>query len=217
MDDVVALAHFQCAAQVDAQADDLAPGKALVLLQVAGDGGEQLHADEDVPADAVLVGVDGVVLIADDVAVALELAHEGDLAVEVLDVIPEVGGRTVPVHAVRKDLLQLVGRGWDGDGLQRAGEHGVELVAALDLEHLAVAACTDIAFDVPRAEKRLVALIVFVVHDVPHFHAGDSPLLMAGRGLTAFLRPGRPAPFRRRGPASGRAAAFWARSAGLTF
>ena len=139
----------------------------MVLLQVAGDGGEQLHADEDVPAHAVFVGEHLVVLVAHDVAVALELAHEGDLPVELLDVIPKVGGRTVHVHAVGQDLVQLPLAGRDGHGLERTGVHGVELIPALDLEHPAVAARADEALDAPLAEERLIPLVILVFHADP--------------------------------------------------
>ena len=167
VDDVVPLANFQRLAQVHAQLDDLAAGEGVVLLQVAGDGGEQLHADEDVPAHAVFVGEHLVVLVAHDVAVALELAHEGDLPVELLDVIPEVGGSAVHVHAVGQDLVQLPLAGRDGHGLERTGVHGVELIPAFDLEHPAVAARADEALDAPLAEERLIPLVILVFHADP--------------------------------------------------
>ena len=164
VDDVVLPAHFQRAAQVGAQADDLGPGEGLVLAQCVVDGPEQLHADEDIPPDAVLMGDDLVVLIAHDVAVAFQAAHEGDLAVQLLHIVAEIGGCALAVHAGFQHLLILAFVRRDGDGLQRAGEHHVE-IPALDLEHLAVAARTDETLDVPGAEEGLVALIVFVVHD----------------------------------------------------
>ena len=100
MDDIVLLADLQRAAQVDAQMDDFSPGEGMVLTQIIGDRRQQLHPDEDIPTQTILVGEQRMILVADNVAVALEFAHQGDLPVQVTDIIPEIGGRPFPVHAV---------------------------------------------------------------------------------------------------------------------
>ena len=166
VDDVVFLAHFQRAAQVDAQAKDLGPGEDLLPAQVVVDGPEQLHADEDIPPAAVWVGVGPVVLIADDGAVALEPLHQGDLLFDVIDIFLEVVGHAFLVHAAGQDRVQLILRGRDGQRLHGAGAHGAQGVAALDLEHLAVAARADEPPQPPLAEKRLIAPVIFLLHGV---------------------------------------------------
>jgi len=107
-----------------------------------------------------------VVLIADDGAVALEPLHQGDLLFDVIDIFLEVVGHAFLVHAAGQDRVQLILRGRDGQRLHGAGAHGAQGVAALDLEHLAVAARADEPPQPPLAEKRLIAPVIFLLHDV---------------------------------------------------
>ena len=167
VDDVVPLAQFQRAAQVDAHAHHLAPGHLHGALQVDVQRGEQLHADEDIPADAVFVGDDLVVLVAHDVALGLELAHQLDLVGDGVR-----AGAIVRRNAVAGEVVglnggaQVVFRLGQADDLQRAGVHGAQRVPPLDLEHSAVTARADAALDAPLAKERRVFFVIrFRSHD----------------------------------------------------
>ena len=161
------LAQFQRAAQVDAHAHHLAPGHLHGALQVDVQRGEQLHADEDVPADAVFVGDDLVVLVAHDVALGLELAHQLDLVGDGVRTGAVVGRNAVPGEVVGLDGgAQVVFRLGQADDLQRAGVHGAQRVPPLDLEHPAVTARADAALDGPLAKERRVFFVIrFRSHD----------------------------------------------------
>ena len=71
MDDVVPLTKLQRFADIDAEPDDVPP-RHRVLIDIRQQRMQQLHADENVPADAVGVPEDGVILIADNIAGAFE-------------------------------------------------------------------------------------------------------------------------------------------------
>ena len=65
------MSKLQRLANVDAELDDVAP-RHRMLVNIRQQRVQQLHADENVPADAVGVPEDGVILIADNIAGAFE-------------------------------------------------------------------------------------------------------------------------------------------------
>ena len=149
MDDVVFLAHLQSTAQVNTQLDDLPPCERLICFLEDGDGGQQLHSDEHIPAHPVLVGLDVVVLVAHDVAVAFQAAHQSDFPVQALRIIAEIDRCAVPIHAVGQQVFQIVLRRRHRDGLECSSIHCPESIFPFDLEHLAVASLADETLDVP--------------------------------------------------------------------
>ena len=66
-----ALAKLQRLADIDTEPDNVPP-RHRVLIDIRQQRVQQLHADENVPADAVRVPEDGVILIAYNVASAFE-------------------------------------------------------------------------------------------------------------------------------------------------
>ena len=71
MDDIVPLAQLQRLTNVDAELDDVPP-RHRVLIDIRQQRMQQLHPNQNVPADAVGVPEDGVILIADNIAGAFE-------------------------------------------------------------------------------------------------------------------------------------------------
>ena len=74
MNDVVPLAQLQRFAHVNAQLDDI-PAAERMVVGILQQWGKQFHPDENVPAHAVVVGDDLVILTADHVGHTLEMAH----------------------------------------------------------------------------------------------------------------------------------------------
>ena len=90
-----------------------------------------------------------MVLVAHDVAVAFQAAHQSDFPVQALRIIAEIGRCAVPIHAVGQQVFQFVLRRGHRDGLECSGVHCPESILPFDLEYLAIASLADEALDVP--------------------------------------------------------------------
>ena len=167
MDDVVLLAQLQRAAHVDAQPDDV-PAAEGVVVGVLQQRGEQLHPDEDVPTHAVVVGDDLVILVADHVGHALEMAHQGEFPDDVLHHAVKIGVDAPVVHALLPGIFQLRLALGHGDDLQRGAVHLAEVLPP-DLVHRAEAALANFPFNAPLAEYR-AANVVCMLHMSPKCH-----------------------------------------------
>ena len=157
------LTQLQGFAQVDAQLDDLLPGQGLFLLDVLIQRRQQLHLNEDVPADVVLVLDHLVVFVAYHVAVALELAHEGKFLHQFLDLTVERGPDALLVHALAAHRAHLTLAGRNGDGLQGRLVH-LPKVLTLDLEDLAEGPLANEPGDMPDPEDGFILFVVVDVH-----------------------------------------------------
>ena len=150
VDDIELLAKFQRLTHIDANLDDILPGDGM-LPGVVVQRGQQLHLNENVPAYAIFVLNDLVVLIADDIAVALEFAHQGKFPYQV----PHEGAEVLPhacfVHAVCHGTAQLRLVGRDCNGLQRRFVGNTKVLSP-NLEDLSEAALADQAVDIPGAK-----------------------------------------------------------------
>ena len=105
VDDVAVLADHQGLAHILGQRMACASGAGP--LRHLGQRRQQLHLDEDVPADARLLGVVDDIVTVDDVAVALHLGHELVLAHDVAQDVVEVAGDALLVIAVGDQLLHV--------------------------------------------------------------------------------------------------------------
>ena len=163
VDDVVFLAQLQRPAHVDAQADNVLPGNRMrpgILVQRR----QKLHLNQNVPADSVLMLNHLMVLVADDVAVALEPAHEGEFLYQVLHKGVKIGAHALFVHAVRHHVPQLRLAGRHRDRLQRRPVGGPEILP-LYLKYLAKAALSYLTGNVPGAKDGLILSIIVDVHN----------------------------------------------------
>ena len=162
VNDVVFAAQLQCAAYVNAESDHICTANA-VFLGILRKRGEQLHANKHVPADLVRMLDDPMILIADDVAFALELRHDAKLLDKLLHEAPEVRRDAFGAHAVVSNALYLRSALRNGDRLERRLV-GVAEVPALDLEHLAEAALADLSDDAPLPEYRFIFFVIARIH-----------------------------------------------------
>ena len=78
MDDIVPLAKLQRLADIDTEPDNVPP-RHRVLIDIRQQRVQQLHADENVPADAVRMFEHTQIFAAYNVRRALELEHDGKL------------------------------------------------------------------------------------------------------------------------------------------
>ena len=147
VDDLLFLADLQRRADVDAQTDDLGLREGAGALPVV-EGGEQLHADVDIPADLAGALHHLVVLDADDVLDALQGLHELDLVDEVIHDALQVGAGAVLGHAVRAQGFHLRSVLRDGDHLD-GGAAGQVVVTAHGLVDRAVGTAADPLHDLP--------------------------------------------------------------------
>ena len=138
MDDIVPLAKLQRLTNVDAELDDVAP-RHRVLVDIRQQRVQQLHADENVPADAVGVLQHAQVLAADDVCRTLELEHDGKLMHKLLDDAVKICLGLRNAHTLGDHAPDLRAALRDRDHLQRRPVRLPEL-AALDFKYLSIAA-----------------------------------------------------------------------------
>ena len=109
---------------------------------------QQLHADQNVPADAVGVPEDGVILIADNIASALEARHDGALAADVLHDAVKILLCLRRRHALVQHALQLRPALRHGNDLQRSFVNAAE-VLPLDLIDRPIALLPQLPADFP--------------------------------------------------------------------
>ena len=162
VDDAEFLAERQRPAQIGAELDHVTPRQRMGL-RVGQDRVQQLHADEDIPADVVFVLDDLQLFAADDVARALELVHDDELVGDLPDPFGKVRLCLRAGRAVVELILQLRVRLRDADDLHRCAE-GVPGLLALDLIDRAVAACAETAGHAPAVQHLRAHAVCFVFH-----------------------------------------------------
>ena len=180
VDDVKLGAEAQRPAQVPPDGDD------LLLLRLLGQclrqGPEQLHFDVDVPADAVGMLHRTQVLAVDHVGAAAELAHQGILPHDVLQIAPEGLGNAPLLVALAAHLLDLAVVLGKGNKLQggpfRLAEH-----FAPDLIHCAEAAPPQESNRLPAGPK---LPLCSAVHRLPPSLSFSPPL---GRLYSSLFYP----------------------------
>ena len=173
VDDIVLLAELQSPAQVDAQADNVPPGKG-VLIGVRQQRVEQFHPDQDVPADPLRMADHRVVLVTHHVGRPLEPGHNGELPDDILHHAVEILFRLGLGHALLQHGLQLLPALGDRDHLQRRPVNFPEILA-LDLIDGAEAAPPDLPCNHPAAEDQgalpvLCCSFLFLYHGNPFLH-----------------------------------------------
>ena len=157
VDDIVPLAQLQRLADIDTELDDVAP-RHRVLVDIRQQRVQQLHADENVPADAVGVPKDGVILIADNIAGAFEARHDGALAADVLHDAVKILLCLRRRHALVQHALQLRPALRHGNDLQRSFVNAAE-VLPLDLIDRPIAPLPQLPADLPFVKHNGAALI----------------------------------------------------------
>ena len=106
---------------------------------------------------------DVVVLVADDVAVTLELRHKHEFCDHFLDEASEVRRDALLVHSGSQNVFDLALALWDGYSFERRFVCAAE-VPAFDLEHLAEAALAKLPDDVPLPEYRFIFFVIVYIH-----------------------------------------------------
>ena len=172
VDDVVTLAQFQSLTDVDTQADHILSGHGMGL-DIAHHGRQQLHTDENIPAEAVVMGDYVMVLVTDDVGGTLELGHQLKLPDDLFHHAAEVPGHAGIVHTLGlgiHDLAAALGNGDDLDGrLVRA-----EVISG-GFINLTKAALTDEPAKLPLAQNSFTGGIT-AVHKNPPLFMGENIL-----------------------------------------
>ena len=162
MDDIVPLAKLQRLTNVDAELDDIPP-RHRVLVDIRQQRVQQLHADENVPADAVGVLQHAQVLAADDVRRALELEHDGKLVHKLLDDAVKICLGLRNAHTLGDHAPDLRAALRDRDHLQRRPVRLPEL-AALDFKYFSIAAFAKAADYVPIPQHLCAGAVCFALH-----------------------------------------------------
>ena len=187
VDDVVFLAQLQRPAHVDAQADDI-PAAEGVIVGVLKQRSEQLHPDKNIPAHAVAVGDDFMILAADHVGGPLDPAHQGEFPNNVLHHAVKIPVDALVIHALLPGGFQLRLALGHGDHLQRGAVHLSEVLPP-DLVHRAEAALADLPFNAPFAQHDSAGSICSRHVSIPL-----TPLLNIPHAISVRLRPARVLP-----------------------
>ncbi len=153
VDDVVLFAGHQRLAHVDGEFHHRL--LRWVHRQGLGHRRQQLHLDVDVPAEAVLMLDILHVVAVHHVGVALQLAHQGILGHDALQMGAKGAGDALVVVAVVAHLVDVAAVLRNGDDLQRGLLRLAEDVA-LDLIHPAEAAPADETHRLPAWPGRLL-------------------------------------------------------------
>ena len=138
MDDIVPLAKLQRLADIDAEPDNVPP-RHRVLVDIRQQRVQQLHADENVPADAVRMFKHPQIFAAYNVRRALELEHDGKLVHKLLDDAVKICLGLRNAHTLGDHAPNLRAALRDRDHLQRRPVRLPEL-AALDFKYFSIAA-----------------------------------------------------------------------------
>ena len=142
MEQLLGAAKHQSAGNIPADAEyGIRKAAGSGALHGRHQGGEQLHLDEHVPADAVRMPVIPHLVAADDVRMVLHLGQVGVFlhdALEIVLIAPGDGGPVVPLPEQPGDILFLTG---DGDEFQRGLFHapGADLLDLIDRSVVALA------------------------------------------------------------------------------
>ena len=172
VDDVVTLAQFQSLTDVDTQADHILSGHGMGL-DIAHHGSQQLHTDENIPAEAVVMGDYVMVLVTDDVGGTLELGHQLKLPDDLFYHTAEVPGHAGIVHTLSlgiHDLAAALGNGDNLDGCLVRAE-----VISGGFINLTKAALTDEPAKLPLAQNSFTGGIT-AVHKNPPLFMGENIL-----------------------------------------
>ena len=147
VDDIALMAAIQRAAQIQAQADH--PALVIPVIQPDLQGLQQLHADIDVPADAVIMLDRPQILAVYHIGIFPQLLHEGIFPHQLLHLLLKVGsdaGTVIPLGIQFFDFPRIPGNRqlFQGCPLHRAVRQG-----ALYLIHPAEAALAQLADHFP--------------------------------------------------------------------
>ena len=85
---------------------------------VVGHGSQQLHADQDIPADLALMLIDQIILIRYDIGIADEFLHDSDFIADVIDLPCQKFLCSFRLHPFRAQLHQVRRTGRDMNDLQ---------------------------------------------------------------------------------------------------
>ena len=107
MDDIVLAAEFQRLANVRTQLDHIVLGHA-VFVRMIQQRRQQFETHQDIPAYIVLVFYDQMVLVADDMTVALQLRHEYEFIDHIFHYVSVVFREIVFCHTVGHDTSYLI-------------------------------------------------------------------------------------------------------------
>ncbi len=116
--DTALAAKLQCLGQIQPQAHHIKFPQG-VTDDVVGQGREQFHADQDIPAHLSLMLNHHMILVADDIAVPLHLGHKGKFCHNVLHKPTEIFRDTLLVHPFRIGSPDIPLGSRNGNYLQR--------------------------------------------------------------------------------------------------
>ena len=132
VNDIFVFAQDQSIAQVHAQLDDL-----LLIINLAHavhQWGQQLHLDEHIPADTILMLDVPDIVAVDHIGMALDIQHQRVLPGNIFQITPEMGGQAGIVITLAAQFLNFFIVLGDGNDLQCCGFNFAEHFP-LDLIH----------------------------------------------------------------------------------
>ena len=116
----------------------------LVLLQ----RGEQLHPDENVPADLAGMRYHLIILTANNIRMPFQRGHDRNLLDDLIDHPLEVAGDRLLVHAV-VDGRAVIPRGMGHPDHLQSRAAGDSEVVLLQFIYRTERACTELTYDLP--------------------------------------------------------------------
>ena len=122
VDDFLSLTKLQRPAQIDADFDHrrlIDGGSREICAVVIRQRSQQLHADQDIPARIMVVLHDLVILIADDMAVALHVGKQKEFSRNIVHLRFEICGNALVVQSVIAEGFDIRFVFRHGDHLQR--------------------------------------------------------------------------------------------------
>ena len=168
--DAAAMARLQRAAQTGAELDDVRLAVRMVA-QVVRQGGQQLRAHIDVPAAAVRVRADDVILAPQQIRLIADGIDRHELPRDRLHLAVEQGGHFLRRAALGDEGVKVLRRGGDRQHLQRRVIHHAEAVVARDLVHRPVGVSAECTYRFP-------VLIVQIAESF--FHVRSAPPSISG-------------------------------------
>lgn len=168
--DAAAMARLQRAAQTGTEPDDVRLAVRMVA-QVVRQGGQQLRAHIDVPAAAVRVLADDVILAPQQIRLIADGIDRHELPRDRLHLAVEQGGHFLRRAALGDEGVKVLRRGGDRQHLQRRVIHHAEAVVARDLVHRPVGVSAECTYRFP-------VLIVQIAESF--FHVRSAPPSISG-------------------------------------
>ena len=168
--DAAAMARLQRAAQTGAELDDVRLSVRMVA-QVVRQGGQQLRAHIDVPAAAVRVLADDVILAPQQIRLIADGIDRHELPRDRLHLAVEQGGHFLRRAALGDEGVKVLRRGGDRQHLQRRVIHHAEAVVARNLVHRPVGVSAECTYRFP-------VLIVQIAESF--FHVRSAPPSISG-------------------------------------